>query len=76
MFYLQACIIIDGADNAAIGCMCCRPGSKGMMQRYLPAQLRVAKSELQQGLQQHETCPDFLKKWFTGDAVGSAVTLG
>ncbi len=46
-----------------------------MMQRYLPAQLRVAKGELQRGLEGHAFGPDFLKKWFRGDALNMCVTL-
>jgi hypothetical protein len=46
-----------------------------MMQRYLPAQLRVAKGELQRGLAGHSHCPDFLTKWLRGDALNSYITL-
>jgi hypothetical protein len=46
-----------------------------MMQRYLPAQLRLARMELQRGLEQHDSCPDFVKKWFRGDAINSCLTL-
>eukprot|EP00878_Enallax_costatus_P040562 GHUV01046874.1.p1 GENE.GHUV01046874.1~~GHUV01046874.1.p1 ORF type:complete len:287 (+),score=111.32 GHUV01046874.1:398-1258(+) len=66
----------DLLDQGLVAFTAGRPGSKGMMQRYLPAQLRIAKSELQQGLEQHAACPDFLKKWFNGDAVSSAIMLG
>jgi hypothetical protein len=53
----------------------CRPGSRGMMQRYLPAQLRVAKGELQRGLAGHSYCPDFLTKWLRGDALNTYLSL-
>lgn len=52
-----------------------RPGSRGLMQRYLPAQLRVAKAELAQALQQHGSCPSFVLKWFRGDAVNSCMLM-
>lgn len=55
--------------------LCCRPGSKGQMQRYLPAQLRVAKAELQRALQQHSSCPVFVPKWLRGDSINSAMLL-
>lgn len=45
------------------------------MQRYLPAQLRVAKSELGQGLEQHGSCPSFVTKWFRGDTIASCMLM-
>lgn len=54
----------------------CRPGSKGLMQRYLPAQLRVAKAELQRAVQQHSSCPTFVSKWLRGDSINTGMLLG
>jgi hypothetical protein len=45
------------------------------MQRYLPAQLRVAKAELQRALQQHDSCPNFIPKWLKGDSIHNCMLL-
>jgi hypothetical protein len=45
------------------------------MQRYLPAQLRVAKAELQRALHKHSSCPGFVTKWLRGDNIASAMML-
>lgn len=45
------------------------------MQRYLPAQLRVAKTELQRGMAAKGDCPDFLTKWLRGDVVNTYLSL-
>jgi hypothetical protein len=45
------------------------------MQRYLPAQLRVAKGELARGLEQHGSCPGFVTKWLRGDTINSCMML-
>uniref|UniRef100_A0A383VEZ4 Origin recognition complex subunit 4 n=1 Tax=Tetradesmus obliquus TaxID=3088 RepID=A0A383VEZ4_TETOB len=65
----------DVTDQGLIAFTASRPGSRGMMQRYLPAQLRVAKGELQRGLAGHSHCPDFLTKWLRGDALNSYISL-
>ncbi|KAF6256569.1 origin recognition complex subunit 4 C-terminus-domain-containing protein [Scenedesmus sp. NREL 46B-D3] len=65
----------DVLDQGLIAFTASRPGSRGMMQRYLPAQLRVAKGELQRGLAGHSHCPDFLTKWLRGDALNSYLSL-
>jgi hypothetical protein len=46
------------------------------MQRYLPAQLRVARSELVRGLEQHGSCPGFVARWLRGDSVNTLMALG
>jgi hypothetical protein len=45
------------------------------MQRYLPAQLRVAKAELQRAVQQHGSCPTFVPKWLRGDSMATGGML-
>ena len=46
------------------------------MQRYLPAQLRVAKAELQRAVRDHSSRPEFVVKWLRGDSVACAMQLG
>eukprot|EP00775_Hariotina_reticulata_P002948 gene2948-3233_t len=65
----------DVVEQGLIAYTTARPGSKGMMQRYLPAQLRLARAELQRSLDLHDSCPDFVKKWLRGDAINSCLTL-
>lgn len=45
------------------------------MQRYLPAQLLVTRSELARCVERHDAAPDFLGRWLRGDAVAACLSL-
>jgi hypothetical protein len=45
----------------------CRPEAHGHSQCYLPVQLAITRKQLQQGLDTHSACPDFIKRWLTGE---------
>lgn len=47
-----------------------RAESKGLMQQHCAAQLLLTRAELDAGIQQHPACPDHLKRWARGDALG------
>ncbi|KIZ04334.1 Origin recognition complex subunit 4 [Monoraphidium neglectum] len=60
----------DVASTGLVQFTAARAESKGLMQQHCAAQLLLTRAELDAGIQQHPACPDHLKRWARGDALG------